>query len=59
MIKSVAIVTGANQGIGQTTAVRLARDLSALSLGCAQSRQSRADGRDSSPQPRAPWSIGP
>jgi NAD(P)-dependent dehydrogenase (short-subunit alcohol dehydrogenase family) len=32
MAKSVAIVTGASQGIGQATAVRLARDFSALVL---------------------------
>src|SRR5215831_11297637 len=32
MSKSVAIVTGASQGIGQATAVRLARDFSALVL---------------------------
>jgi 3-oxoacyl-[acyl-carrier protein] reductase len=31
-VKSVAIVTGASQGIGQATAVRLARDFSALVL---------------------------
>jgi NAD(P)-dependent dehydrogenase (short-subunit alcohol dehydrogenase family) len=32
MTKSVAIVTGASQGIGQATAIRLARDFSALTL---------------------------
>src|SRR5215813_1041503 len=32
MEKSVAIVTGASQGIGQSTAIRLARDFSALVL---------------------------
>ena len=32
MSKSVAIVTGASQGIGQATAIRLARDVSALVL---------------------------
>jgi 3-oxoacyl-[acyl-carrier protein] reductase len=32
MTKSVAIVTGASQGIGQATAVRLARDFAALVL---------------------------
>ncbi|WP_338697642.1 SDR family oxidoreductase [Bradyrhizobium sp. 26S5] len=32
MLKSVAVVTGASQGIGRATAVRLARDFSALLL---------------------------
>jgi 3-oxoacyl-[acyl-carrier protein] reductase len=32
MSKSVAVVTGASQGIGQATAIRLARDFSALVL---------------------------
>jgi len=32
MAKSVAIITGASQGIGQATAIRLARDFSALVL---------------------------
>jgi len=32
MSKSVAIVTGASQGIGEATAIRLARDFSALVL---------------------------
>src|SRR5437879_7230704 len=32
-IKSVAVVTGASQGIGQATSLRLARDFSAVALG--------------------------
>jgi 3-oxoacyl-[acyl-carrier protein] reductase len=32
MEKSVAIVTGASQGIGRSTAIRLARDFAALAL---------------------------
>jgi 3-oxoacyl-[acyl-carrier protein] reductase len=32
MKTSVAIVTGASQGIGRSTAIRLARDLAALVL---------------------------
>jgi 3-oxoacyl-[acyl-carrier protein] reductase len=36
--KSVAIVTGASQGIGRATAIRLARDFSAIAL-AARGRQ--------------------
>ena len=32
MSKTVAVITGASQGIGQATAIRLARDFSALVL---------------------------
>ena len=45
MSKSVAIVTGASQGIGRSTAIRLARDFSVDRAGRAQPRQSREDGR--------------
>ena len=45
MSKSVAIVTGASQGIGRSTAIRLARDFSVDRARRARSRQSREDGR--------------
>jgi short-subunit dehydrogenase len=38
MSKSVAIVTGASQGIGRASAIRLARDFSAIAL-VARNRQ--------------------
>ena len=40
-IKPVAIVTGASQGIGQATALRLARDFLALVL-VARCKENRA-----------------
>lgn len=36
MLKSVAIVTGASQGIGRATAIRLARDFEAVVLAARQ-----------------------
>jgi transcriptional regulator with GAF, ATPase, and Fis domain len=36
MKNSVAIVTGASRGIGPSTAVRLARDFSAVVVGCTK-----------------------
>ena len=44
MPKSVAIVTGASQGIGRATAARLARDFSALVL-VARNRANLEDTR--------------
>jgi hypothetical protein len=39
--KSVAIVTGASQGIGHATAVRLARDFASIATGGAEPRGTR------------------
>jgi 3-oxoacyl-[acyl-carrier protein] reductase len=70
--KSVAIVTGASQGIGRATAIRLARDFSALVLtarGRADLEQTAEDVReagaetwvidaDLSQSPGAHWMTG-
>jgi 3-oxoacyl-[acyl-carrier protein] reductase len=45
MSTSVAIVTGASQGIGRSTAIRLARDFSSIVLAAREPSQSRQDGR--------------
>jgi 3-oxoacyl-[acyl-carrier protein] reductase len=41
MKESAAVVTGATQGIGRATAVRLAKEFSALALGCSQRESAR------------------
>ena len=38
MIQSIAIVTGASQGIGRATSIRLARDFSAIVLAARNAR---------------------
>ena len=74
MSKSVAIVTGASQGIGQATAIRLARDFSALVLVARNRANLERDGRGGESRgrggaghrcrsgrarPRKPWSTRP
>src|ERR1700735_2816408 len=45
MAKSVAIVTGASQGIGRATAIRLARDFEAVALAARQAEETTKKGR--------------
>ena len=54
MLKSVAIVTGASQGIGRATAVRLARDFEAVVLTARQEdelKQTAADVKSAGAEP--------
>jgi short-subunit dehydrogenase len=58
MSKAVALVTGAGQGIGRATAVRLARDFSALIL-VARSRANLERWRRQKPLVPQRWSSTP
>jgi 3-oxoacyl-[acyl-carrier protein] reductase len=42
-MNSVAIITGASQGIGRSTSVRLARDFSAIVLTSRNARMHRSE----------------
>jgi len=59
MSKSVAIVTGASQGIGRATAIRLARDFSALVLVRGIARIWKRPPRRRRPPARKYWSLMP
>ena len=59
MSRSVAIVTGASQGIGRATAIRLARDFSALVLVRGIARIWKRPPRRRRPPARKYWSLMP
>ncbi len=53
MNDSVAIVTGASQGIGRSTSIRLARDFSAIVLVARNAMHSQRSQPQSSPPERS------
>ena len=54
-INSVAIVTGASQGIGRATAIRLARDFEAVVLTARQEAELKKTAAEVKPQAPKPW----